>query len=57
MNEIPLITEPRAVGDFDRIVLKAHGRLEIEQGDRCGLEIEGAPEPLGRVLTEVEERP
>lgn len=45
-------TETRAVGDFDRIVLQAHGRLELEQGERAGLEIVGAPELLERVLTE-----
>jgi len=50
MSQVEPVTEQRTIEPFERLVLKAHGRLELAQGNEESLEIETAPELLERVL-------
>src|SRR5262245_29326508 len=47
------ISERREVSGFDRVVLRAVGELQIEQGDREGLVVEAEPRVLPKIETVV----
>lgn len=55
MSAIPTITDTRRVSDFQRLILRAQhdNELVITQGDREALTIQGPPDIVPRIDTEV----
>lgn len=51
----PLVSEERAVGDFDRVTFTSFGELTIRQGDTPSLLVEAQANVLPEIITEVQE--
>jgi hypothetical protein len=50
------VSENREVSGFDRVALKAFGKLVIKQGEEESLTIESHPEIIERIITEVKDK-
>ena len=48
-----IVTETRAVSDFDEVIFEGIGELDITQGDRESLTIEAESNVMRRIITEV----
>jgi hypothetical protein len=53
MPETLLVRERRDVAAFDAVELRYFGQVRLQHGDACGLEIEGDPDVVPKVHSEV----